>query len=148
MMDKRPDDYSDAEAWYKHFRFSKAISGFEYKLNAERERTPDAAAARVVMTAYVAAVLNVAIAHMNFGLGKESLVAEMDQIFGLKPYDLIDLSVPQIAGLSGFPFVAVASSLKSAGFTIGDDGAISGFNDPKPAISAVKPRVPAPKPPK
>lgn len=139
MMDKRPDDYSNTEAWYKHFRFSKSIMGFEYKLKAERERTPDAASARVVMTAYAAAVLNVAIGHMRMGVGQDGLVAEMDQIFGLKPYDLIDLSVPHIAELSGFPVGSVASTLKSAGFTLADDGAISGFNAPKPAVPAAKP---------
>lgn len=139
MMDKRPDDYSNAEEWYKHFRFSKSIMGFEYKLNAERERTPNAESARVVMTAYAAAVLNVAIGHMRFGMAQDGLVAEMDQIFGLKPYDLIDLSVPHIAGLSGFPVVAVTSTLKNAGYSIADDGTISGFKAPKPTAPAAKP---------
>lgn len=134
MFDKAPDNYDDPMAWFRYFRFTKHLPGMEMKFNQEMERVPDAKSARAVLTTYASAAMDVVI-FCGFR-PREGLAQELQETFGLKPSQLMLLSVDEIAKPLKITRQDLAWRLTDGGFTISDDGLITAFKSPTPAVNS------------
>ena len=139
MLDSLPDDYSDAEHWFRYFRMTKFLQAIPAKFEREFPKVPDAEAARTVMTAYAATALDIII----YGGYSEpnNWADELQTVFNLKPSDFLQLKTDDIANLVRLDAETLSARLTSAGFEIAN-GRITQFTA---ATSGMKPKS-GPKP--
>jgi len=139
MLDELPKDYSEQDAWFRYFRFTKYLPAMPQKFAAEFPKAPDADAARTVMTAYAGAALDV----MIFGgyTPHKEWSRDLIQTFNLKPSDFLQLSVTDLAVLVRLDEETLTGRLSEAGFTA-KNSIITGFTSP--IAEAPRQRPPAP----
>lgn len=133
MFDDAPKSYDDATEWFRYFRLTKHLPGMAMKFDAQMKRADTAYAAKRVLTSYASAALDV-VFFCGFYPEKE-LAAELENTFGLKPAQMMLLSVDEIAEPLKVSAEKLTERLKTGGFRISKDGIISGFERP-----AVAPR--------
>jgi hypothetical protein len=107
---------------------TKHLPGMAMKFDAQMNRVDTAYAARRVMTSYASAALDV-VFFCGFYPEKE-LATELEKTFGIKPAQMLLLSVAEIAEPLKVTEEKLAERLKTGGFRISEDGIISGFDRP------------------
>ena len=147
-MFDRPEheEADDMRAWFRYFRMTKHLPGMEMKFNAEMKRAANAKQARMVLTAYAAAAMDV-VFFCGFRPEKE-LARELQETFGLKPAQMMLLSVNDVAGPLKVTAEKLTERLREGGFSVSDSGIITGFTAP-PLPESFRPTFPgrrAPKP--
>ncbi len=127
MLDSLPEDYSDQEDWFRYFRMTKYLPAIATKFEREFPKVPDAEAARIVMTAYAGAALDIII----FGGYTEpkNWAKELDEMFKLKPSDFLQLRTDDLAVLVRLDTDTLITRLQAAGFETAD-GRITRFTPP------------------
>lgn len=132
-MFNKPDNYDDPTDWFRYFRMTKHLPGMEMKFNQEMERAPDAKAARLILTTYASAAMDVVV-FCNFR-PRERLAQELQETFGLKPAHLMLLSVDEIAKPLKITSQDLAWRLTDGGFNVSEDGVVTSFKSPLPAVT-------------
>jgi hypothetical protein len=123
-----PKNYDDATEWFRYFRMTKHLPGMQMKFDAEMKRAETPEAAHRVMTSYVSAALDVVLFH---GLSdNRTLAQELEQTCGLRPAQLLLLSVHDIVQPMRVTTRELALRLAIGGFHISADGIITGFDRP------------------
>jgi hypothetical protein len=131
MFDMVPKNYDDAAEWFRYFRFTKHLPGMQMKFDAQMKRAPTAQAARIVLTTYASAALDVV-----FSCGfrqKPELSVELEETFGLKPAQMLLLSVDDIVKPLKVTKEELTDRLTTGGFRISANGIITGFERPSEA---------------
>lgn len=128
MFDEAPKNYDDATEWFRYFRLTKHLPGMQMKFDAEMKRAETPEAAHRVMTSYASAALDVVLFH---GLSdNRTLARELEDTCGLRPAQLLLLSVHDIAQPLRVTTHELAIRLAVGGFSISKDGTITGFDRP------------------
>lgn len=128
MFDDAPKSYDDPVEWFRYFRMTKHLPGMAMKFEAQMKRADTAYAAKRVMTSYASAAMDV-VFFCGFYPEKE-LATELEGTFGLKPAQMLLLSVAEIAEPLKVTTEKLTERLKTGGFRISEDGIISGFDRP------------------
>ncbi|MDE1152725.1 MAG: hypothetical protein PW788_09335 [Micavibrio sp.] len=139
MLDDLPKDYKELDEWFRYFRFTKYLPAMPQKFAAEFPKAPDADAARTIMTAYAGAALDVIIFGGYTPLKEWS--KDLSQTFQLKPSDLLQLSVADLAVLVRLDEDTLTGRLIEAGFSA-KNSIITDFK--APVAEAPRQRPPAP----
>ncbi|MEZ0226762.1 MAG: hypothetical protein ACAH83_19550 [Alphaproteobacteria bacterium] len=126
-----PKNYDDATEWFRYFRMTKHLPGMAMKFDAEMKKVDTPEAAKRVMTSYASAALDV-VFYCGFRQPNE-LAQELQEVFGLKPAQMMLLSVNEVAEPLKVTAEKLAERLKAGGFRISEDGIISGFDRPSAA---------------
>ena len=139
MLDKLPDNYESRDEWFNYFRMTKYLPAIQTKFETEFPKAPNAEAALTVMTAYAGCALD--IVYFIGRVDDRQMPQELKALFNLRPADLFQLSVHDLADVSGESIPTLRSRLLGAGFTL-DGDTISDFTDPAPAPAKPKPPQP------
>lgn len=131
MFDDAPKSYDDPVEWFRYFRMTKHLPGMAMKFDAQMKRADTAYAAKRIMTSYAAAALDV-VFFCGFYPEKE-LATELESTFGLKPAQMLLLSVAEIAEPLKVTAEKLTERLKTGGFRISGSGIITGFERPAAA---------------
>ncbi len=128
MFDDPPKQDDDMRNWFLYFRMTKHLPGMPMKFEAEMKRAKTAPRAKMVLTAYAAAALDV-VFFCGFRPNGE-LSKELQETFGLKPAQMMMLSVHDIAAPLKVGADKVTERLTEGGFTVSPSGIITGFEAP------------------
>lgn len=140
MLDRIPDGDDSVAAWFRYFRMTKHLPGMAMKFDAEMKRADTARRARMVLTAYTAAAMDVVI-FCGFQ-PREKLAQELQETFGLKPAHLMMLSVDEVAQPLKITPRELTERLREGGFEISAAGLVTGFAPPNVPSPAPRPRPP------
>lgn len=138
MLDRKPEGYDDQAAWFNYFRLTKYLPAIQAKFAEEFPKAPTAAAALTVMTGYAGCALD--IVYFIGRTDDRMMTQELKALFNIRPGDLLQLSVKDLAHLTGETMETMEQRLGNAGFRL-TDGVISDFTDPNapPSPPAKKP---------
>jgi hypothetical protein len=132
-MFDRPEheEADDMRAWFRYFRMTKHLPGMAMKFDAEMKRIRTATQAKMVLTAYAAAAMDV-VFFCGFREAKD-LAQELQETFGLKPAQMMLLSVNEVAEPLKVTVEKLTERLREGGFTVSGTGIITAFNAPAAA---------------
>lgn len=142
MLDRLPDNYESQDDWFNYFRLTKYLPAIQGKFEREFPKAPSAEAALTIMTGYAGCALD--IVYFIGRTDDRQMTQELKALFNIRPADFFQLSVHDLAALTGESDETMQSRLSGAGFSI-QQGRITDFSDPNPAASPVA-KKPALKP--
>jgi len=131
MLDSVPENYQSQEDWFNYFRLTKYLPAIQSKFEREFPKAPSAEAALTIMTGYAGCALD--IVYFIGRVDDRQMTQELKALFNIRPADLFQLSVHDLAELTGESDETMQSRLTGAGFAL-RDGRISDFADPNPPV--------------
>jgi hypothetical protein len=147
MFDRTPKDYNNLEDWFLYFRLTKFLPAMPRKFEEQIAKVSNAKEARMVMTGYAAASIDVVFFCGGF-YPKNQFARELEDSCSLKPAQLLLLNVNELAKpLKRADADQLRERLTEAGFTVAPDGTITSFERPA-GTPKPRPRREDPPPPK